>query len=214
MRAQADEGRAVPIWRRPQLVGVAAVVALVLGVGAVALLLIIGGGGDAADDAEVEPEVVAALQSAVDAFGELEGEADIAQVRSAMGPPDAFTIAHEVADDGTATRREEWFYYELRTVFEFADGRLVSNLPVESSYGDFYLLANHYDPADFEMGATWEAVQAVLHDPSAFAEFELEPEYEIEATYYAGDQLILAFDDTGALFYVEGVPLAATGESE
>jgi hypothetical protein len=195
--------------------GVAAVVALVLGAGAVVLLVMGGGESEtAADDAEVEPGVVAALQSAVDALGDVEGETDIEQVRSAMGPPDAFTIAHEVADDGTATRREEWYYYDLRTVFEFVDGRLVSNLPVESSYGDFYLLANHYDPADFEMGATWEAVQPVLHDPSVFAEFELEPEYEIEATFFAGDQLILAFDDTGVLFYVEAVPLAATGETE
>jgi hypothetical protein len=52
----------------------------------------------------------------------------------------------------------------------------------------------------------------MLSDPDSFVARELEAEYEVPLVFYAGEQLLVAFDDEG-LFYVETVPLAAEEES-
>jgi len=44
-------------------------------------------------------------------------------------------------------------------------------------------------------------------DPSAFEAVALDPEYEVPATIYVGNLLLLAFDEEGKLFYVETVPV-------
>jgi hypothetical protein len=140
------------------------------------------------------------------------GGSDLDQMRGIAGLPDGFTIALETDDEGTTTRREEWFYYEIRTVFEFVDGRLVSNLPIESKYGQFYLAPVQYDPATIPMGVSWEELAEALPDPGSLVRYELEPEYDLDGSFYVGNQLLAFFDDNGLLIYLEALPLAPDEE--
>ncbi len=115
--------------------GVLVVVAVVGGV-----LLFAGDGDDEASLPEPRPvdsAAAASIQESLDALGEPAGDTERDQMRSQLGPPDGFSISEYVDEDGNITRREQWFYYEIRTVFEYSDGRLVANLPIQSSYGDF-----------------------------------------------------------------------------
>lgn len=176
-----------------------------------------GGGGDDAltpldfpdIDVEIDEALVAQLEEVVDALPEPLGDNDRDQIRSMIGLPDTFTISFERSGeegDGPLVRYETWYYYELVTAFEFADGTLVSNLPIEAVEGMIFL-PRKYDPATFEQSTTWDEITSMLSDPESFVERELEPEYELPVVYYAGEQLLVAFDDEG-LFYVETVPLA------
>ncbi len=58
------------------------------------------------------------------------------------------------------------------------------------------------------MGASWEEVSGLLPDPGALSRGDLEPEYEIDGHYYAGQQILLFFDDNDRLIYLEALPLA------
>jgi hypothetical protein len=178
----------------------------------VAVVVLGGGGGEdgrggpaapSADDRVIASELVASLPP-------VSGETDREQMRSLAGPPDAFTVSLETYDDGTTVRREEWFYYDLRSVYEFADGALVSNLPLDAS-DQLILLPVQYDPDDFQLGVPWETVSATLPDAASFSSYQLEEAYGVDATYYVGEQLLLVFDEDGLLFYLEAVPLE-TGE--
>lgn len=177
--------------------GVVAGVAVLVGA-----FLLLGGGGD---DEPPVPDQLAAVQEILDSLPSLEGQTDADQMRSLLGPPDAFTIALEEGDSGVV-RREEWFYYELLAMYAFVDGRLTLNLPL-SDPAAWQVYPRQWDPSMFEMGETWDEVSSKLDDPGRFASFAFEPEYEIEATYYVGNQLLLLFDDAGRLIYVEAVPL-------
>ena len=152
----------------------------------------------------------AELQAIVDRLPAVAGDDDIAQLRSLLGSPDAFTIAFEAADDGTASRREQWFYYDLSTMFEFVDGDLSWDLPLDAEV-DVLVHADRYDPAAFLPDSTWESLAPVVGDPETFEAVELDPEYEVTATIYVGDFLLLAFDEGGLLFYVESSPLTPEG---
>jgi ribosomal protein L40E len=182
---------------------------VVVAVIAVLVLVLAGGGGDeeASGQEPVSAEVTNQLSLAVASLPDAEGDTDLEQMRSLLGPPDAFTLALEVADDGQQSRREEWFYYDLLSVYEFVDGSLVSNLPLDE--GGLMVAPKQYDPADFTLGVTWDEVPATLDDPDAFESYPLEDEYEIDATYYVGAQLLLVFDEEGLLVYVETQPLEA-----
>ncbi|MCA9824732.1 MAG: zinc ribbon domain-containing protein [Dehalococcoidia bacterium] len=181
--------------------------------GAVVAVVLLAGGGDDSDDifadpGDVEDSTIASISASLGLLGQPEGETEQDQMRSLMGPPDGFTVTEDVDEAGNVSRREEWFYYEIRTVFEYAGGKLVSSLPLESSYDDFYIAAVQYDPGDFELGVSWDDVAAILPDPAAMIRYELEPEYELDGHFYAGNQLLLFFDDDDRLIYLEALPLA------
>ena len=150
--------------------------------------------------------LTAELQAIVDRLPEAVGEDDASEMRSLIGPPDAFTVAFERTDDGAVSRREEWFYYDLATVFEFVDGAVLWDWPLDAEV-DFLVHPVRYDPGDFDAEATWESLAQVVGDPSAFEAVALDPEYEVPATIYVGNLLLLAFDEEGKLFYVEAVPV-------
>jgi hypothetical protein len=174
---------------------------------AIAAVFLLSGNDDRQDDALVAaPESVLRVQEILDSLPDLEGETDLDQMRALLGPPDAFTIFEEPRADGTRSRTEEWFYYELYSVYEFADGKLVANLPLDDP-PEWLVLPRQYDPSMFVLGETWEQVSARIPEPGMFTRYELEPEYELPATYYAANQLLLLFDDAGRLLYVEAIPL-------
>ncbi len=158
------------------------------------------------------PEVVASLAAALSGLPPASGDSDLEQMRSLMGPPDAFSLMLEPQDGAAPVRREEWYYYEIATVFEFADGKLVANLPLDENQG-LLVVPLRYDPADFQLGATWQEVARTLDNPGELQSYELEEGYELEVTYYVGAQLLLAFDDDGLLFYMESLALE-TGATE
>ena len=165
-------------------------------------------------EVQIDEALVAQMEDAVAALPEPLGDNDRDQIRSMIGLPDAFTISFERSGeegDGPLVRYETWYYYELLTAYEFADGALISNLPMDSVDGVVFL-PKRYDPALFERTTTWDEIASMLSDPDSFVARELEAEYEVPLVFYAGEQLLVAFDDEG-LFYVETVPLAAEEES-
>jgi len=165
-------------------------------------------------EVEIDEAVVAQMEDALAALPEPIGDNDRDQIRSMIGLPDAFTISFERSGedgDGPLVRYETWYYYELLTAYEFADGALISNLPMDP-VDRVVFLPKKYDPADFERTTTWDEIAPMLSDPDSFVARELEAEYEVPLVFYAGEQLLVAFDDEG-LFYVETVPLAAEEES-
>ncbi len=97
-------------------------------------------------------------------------------------------------------------------MFEFADGKLVASLPLDEIQG-LLVVPRRYDPADFQLGTTWQEVARTLDNPGELQSYELEEGYELQVTYYVGAQLLLAFDDDGLLFYMEALPLE-TGATE
>lgn len=155
-----------------------------------------------------EAPSVTELQAIVDRLPDLPSADDSGQLRALLGLPDAFTIAFEPRDDGSLTRREQWFYYDLSTVFELVDGALIWDLPLDAEVA-FLVHPIRYDPADFSPGATWESLASVVDHPDAFESIGLEDEYGLPATVRVGDLLTLVFDEEGGLFYVEAVPLSA-----
>ncbi|MEE8472262.1 MAG: hypothetical protein V3S82_03730, partial [Dehalococcoidia bacterium] len=152
------------------------------------------------------PEVVASLATALSGLPPASGDSDLEQMRSLIGPPDAFALTLEPRDGAAPVQREEWYYYEIGTVFEFADGKLVANLPLDENQG-LLVVPLRYDPADFQLGTTWQEVARTLDHPGELQSYELEEGYELQVTYYVGAQLLLAFDDDGLLFYMEALPL-------
>ena len=160
------------------------------------------------EDDVASPQVVASLAEAVSDLPPTSGDSDIEQIRSLLGPPDAFALMLEPQEGGAPLRREEWYYYEIDSVFEFADGKLVANLPLDENQG-LLVVPLQYDPADFQLGTTWQDVASTLDDPDELQSYELEEEFELPVTYYVGVQLLLAFDNEGLLFYMETLPLEA-----
>lgn len=177
-----------------------------LAVVAAGLVWLSRGNGEAPALPAADAGSVARVQATLDSLPGLEGATDLDQLRSLLGPPDAFTIFLDQYDDGSTARREEWFYYEFYSLYEFVDGRLVANLPLDDP-AEWHVLPRQYDPAMFELGETWVQVAERIPDPGSLTRFELEPEYELPASYYVGNQLVLLFDEGGGLLYVEAVPL-------
>lgn len=198
--AQVPGDKEVVLMRR---LIIALVVIAVAVAGAYSFSLLRGG-----DDDVVSPQLVASLEDVFSVIPAASGDSDLEQMRSLLGPPDAFTLMLEPQEGGEQVRREEWYYYDLLSVFEFADGKLVANLPLEKTQS-LLIVPLQYDPADFQLGTTWQEVARKLSNPGELQSYELEEEFDLAVTYYVGAQLLLAFDDEGLLFYVETLPLEA-----
>ena len=98
-------------------------------IGALLIALVASSSVTAADEvAADEVDVAAEIGAIVERLPESNGGGDAAELSLLAGPPDAFTIAFEPADDGSVSRREQWFYYDLATAFEFADGGLLAQV--------------------------------------------------------------------------------------
>jgi hypothetical protein len=194
-------------------------VAFAAGIVLVAAFVILtrGGGGEESPSLvlpEVPVNVDSAARSEVEAVAahlpDLEGDTDRDQVRSFLGQPDAFTISFEPSGenaDGPIVRHELWYYYDLGTVYEFADGALVMNMPSTLPVGPTILPSQRYDPALFQRDTSLDAIASLLDDPASLEAIPVEQEYGIPLTFYASEQLLVAFDEDG-LFYVETVPLS------
>jgi len=195
------------------LVGVAAAVVAVVGAGA---FLLLRGGGDGGDQASLEfrepgaidPARVAELQKIADTLPQAKGSTDRDQVESLMGPPDAFSISFDQAEGGssaTIVRYETWFYFDIQTAFEFVDGDLLSNMPVDD-VAPLAILPRQYSPGQFKREMTWEDIKKLVTEPDAFSRADLPDAYGEKAWAYYGEQLMVAFDEEG-LSLVETYPL-------
>lgn len=169
-----------------------------------------GSGGsnrlDFAKAPTIDDAVVADLDERFASLPVPTGETDRDQIREMLGPPDAFELSWEsVGEDPEAIRYETWFYYELLTAYEFADGALIANLPIDDDDA-VLLLPLQYDPANFERSLTWEKVSTMLADPASAAKTSVPEELGAALTGYAAEQLLVVFDDEG-LVYAETIPL-------
>lgn len=107
-----------------------------MAVGAVVAFMLLAGDGEEVVGPTIpviaavtpDPSVVAALQPVLAGMPEPEGDTDRDQVRSLLGPPDSLEISFELADGGKGDRLiryETWYYFELLSAFEFADGDII-----------------------------------------------------------------------------------------
>lgn len=196
-----------------------------IGLGVAALVaaggfFLLRGGGDDDDNGADEPTltfaepapidraVVTDLQKVADAMPKATGETDRDQVESLMGLPDAFAISFEQDEGGKSeriVRYETWFYFDIQTAFEFADGDLLSNMPIDD-VAPLAILPRQYDPADFRRDMDWDDVRQLVTEPDAFSRTDLPEAYGEKAWAYYGEQLMVAFDEEG-LSLVETYPL-------
>jgi len=161
------------------------------------------------------PAVVAALQSIVGRMPAPTGATERDQVRSLLGPPDSFEISFELADGGTSDRLiryEIWYYFELLSAFEFADGDIIANMPVDDVQ-PLTILPRQFDPDMFRPGMTLGDVKRLLAAPDALLSVVAPPELEVNVTCYYGEQLMVALDEAG-VFLVRTYPLEAGGGEE
>jgi hypothetical protein len=179
---------------------------------AVATLLLLGTsvGAIASDEPEFPGIDSAELQAVIEGLPEAATNDDVGRMRSLMGSPDTFDISFEPSDDGSVHRRETWVYYDLGAAFEFVDGALVWDGPLDDE-APFLIHPMRYDPAAFTAESTWESLAPVVGDAEVFEEVALDDEYGVPATIRVGNLLLLAFDETGRLAYVESVALEPEG---
>jgi hypothetical protein len=203
------------------MVGVAAVVALVLAVGAVGVLLFLGGGGDASDttltvpdleEVEFPEEARDDLAAALAAIPELEGDTDAEKIRSYWGVPDIFELSFE-DDDGTIRRWEMWFYFDIGIAYEFLDQAILTVHPIDEPEG-LFAIPLRYDPLEFAPDTTLDHVRAMMADPASLGEEPPPPEYELGVSFWVGEQLAIVVDAEQALVLVESFALAMQGASE
>jgi hypothetical protein len=165
--------------------------------------------GDTAggDEVMLEQAVAAAAAAvALPAGGDLP-----TRLVASLGRPDAFVVAFEEAPGGGFQRRETWSYLELETAIELVDGQLLGVEPLDPLTGAV-IAPTWFDPMAFRPETTVDDVRAMLVDPAALVSTEAPPELGAATlTVYAGDQLLVAFDESG-LVYVETVPLGVEGE--
>lgn len=196
---------------------------IVLGVGVVAVIaalvvtavLVFPGrdsGGEALTFARVGPvdrQLVESINRTFAGVAAPAGATDRDQVRSLMGLPDAFVLSFERSGkngDGPTIRYETWFYYEILSALEFADGELISNLPIDEVTAPT-ILPRGYDPSAFKRSMRWDDAKPLVYDAAAFSPRSLPREFDVPITFYAGSQLLLGFDDEG-LVYAETIPLS------
>lgn len=218
----AMDGGVPPATARGQrgrrwIAAVGVVVFLAVGGGVLAVFLLGGGGGGDNADSLSFPEVdapdaalVARLNETYASLPTGEGATDLEQVRSLVGAPDAFQVSFErggAAGDGAEVRYETWYYFDLQSAFEFADGKLIGNLPIDPPAA-LTLLPRKYDPAAFTRGMPWSEVAKLLVEPLGVEARAVPGEFGAELTFYAGEQLLVAFDENG-LVYAESIPLTA-----
>jgi hypothetical protein len=116
-----------------------------------------------------------------------------------LGAPDAFTLQWQELQ-GQIVRWEEWSYFDFESRFDFVDGVLLWTLDIEPApSGSLY--AHRFNPLEFEAGMTMAEVQSMLPDIQVTV-ITLE---EVDIPFgvlFAGDQILLGFDEEG-LVYVQ-----------
>jgi hypothetical protein len=152
--------------------------------------------------AKAKEDLAAALAALPDPVGDTEAE----QLQSLLGPPDVFELWFEPIESGASRRWETWYYLDLEISYEFLDGALLLTLPMQEQPA-LTLIPLRYNPLDFTERTTLDSVRAMLEDPASLVAEELPPDYELDATAWAGDQLMAIFNGSGELLYVETVAL-------
>lgn len=159
--------------------------------------------------------MVAGLQAVADKMPKPAGATDRDQVRSLLGAPDAFEVAFDLADGGrseTLIRYETWYYFELESAFEFADGDLIGNMPADD-VPSLAILPRQYDPSMFRADMTVADVKKLVAAPDSLMRIDAPSELGVKATAYYGEQHMVAFDESG-LVLVETYPLQGGGSEQ
>jgi ribosomal protein L40E len=217
----------------PAVLGAIGVGVLVLGAAIVAAILLAGGGGDdepagagdqVADsdliddepfefaydpdsvevpeqiDVELTDDQRADLLALIESTP-LEGDTEAEQLIYIFGPPDQFQLSYETYD-GSVHRYEVWYYYDIGIAYELLDTRVVLYYPIDDPEG-LFLGANRYSPLDFSEDMTLDDVRAMLDDAASLVEEPIDEEFGIDASFWVGEQLLVAFDTGGNFFLAE-----------
>lgn len=160
-----------------------------------------------------DAETVAALQRVLRGIPAPAGETDREQVKSLLGNPGAFEVSFELADGGRGERMiryETWFYFELGSAFEFADGDVIGNMPVDD-VRPLAILPRQYAPEMFRREMTVDDIKRLVAAPDALVRIDAPAELGVNVVAYYGEQLMAVFDEAG-LALVQTLPLDAGGE--
>ena len=114
-----------------------------------------------------------------------------------LGPPDSFTLQWQELQ-GQNVRWEEWSYFDFESRFDFVDGVLLWTLVIDPApSGSLY--AHVFNPLDFEFGMTMAEVQLLLPD-IVMTEIPLDEADIPGGVLFAGEQILLGFDEDGLVF--------------
>ena len=137
-----------------------------------------------------------------------------AQLLQEYGEPDAFVIFFQAdeAAGAPATRVETWYYAELRTAFDFIDGRFSASEALDPA--DVPPGRARHRPRDFHAGQTWPTLRQALGIDD-FAQLDVDTlKLDLEplrgATAYATPGLLLVFTPKG-LAYVQAIGAQGNG---
>lgn len=133
------------------------------------------------------------------------GSTDRAQVRSMLGPPDAFEVSFEQIAVGRTVRTvrvDVWFYEGLRSAFQFDDGRFVATFPADAATATV-LLPRGFDPEQLARSTTppqLAAMAGVAAGAPAPLSLELNDAFDVDLTVRVYGQVVAAFDAQGLVF--------------
>ena len=116
-----------------------------------------------------------------------------------LGAPDAFTLEWQELQ-GQIVRWEEWSYFDFESRFDFVDGVLLWTLDIEPAPSGS-IFAHVFNPLEFEVGMTMAEIQRMLPD-IVMTEIPLDEVDIPGGVLFAGDQILLGFDEDG-LVYVQ-----------
>ena len=135
-------------------------------------------------------------------------ETAAAQLRLTLGPPDLFRISYEASGDeadALPDRFETWVYYDILTAFEFRNGELIADGPVEELAGTA-IFPFGFDPTAFVLDTSWAEIETLLPEGAEVTTTDIPAEAGTEGRIYATEHLLVIITEVG-LIYAESLPL-------
>jgi Double zinc ribbon len=190
--------------------GVVAAIVVVL----VGFVLLSGGGGGETSNIFADLDPAPLSDAAADAFAlaladlpDPVGDTEAEMLQSLLGQPDVFVLQFEEPEGGGPRQRfETWYYLDLGMSYDFLDGALLYAFPIQEP-APLTLIPLRFSPFDFTAETTLDDLRAMMFDPDSLKAEQPPEEYGTTIPVWAGEQLMAMFDEQGALFYVETIPL-------
>ena len=205
------EPAAVGLAEKPKrkLTLVAAIIFSVLAI----ICLILSGVivGEVYREFQAMPKVVEGVESLAAVPAALPLSADQQDVRTSLGPPEAFTILfyEEALEDGSIgdVRFEVWSYYSDQVEYTFINGEQVGEDPIDIELGE--LVQIPYAPEQFRAYMSLDEVLASA-GLDAFMVVPLEKELVEGGEVFYADELTFGLKDD-ELLYIEALALEVEG---
>jgi len=167
--------------------------------------------GEVYREFQAMPKVVEGVESLAAVPAALPLSADQQDVRTSLGPPEAFTILfyEEALEDGSIgdVRFEVWSYYSDQVEYTFINGEQVGEDPIDIELGE--LVQIPYAPEQFRAYMSLDEVLASA-GLDAFMVVPLEKELVEGGEVFYADELTFGLKDD-ELLYIEALALEVEG---